>query len=134
MAAKNYKYENTRQWIRLPCSWYVKYTVAGKETPETLVTAKDVSAGGIRLETRESIEMGVLVHLKINANVPPIRQVLEMKGRVVRVHQISPGLYEWGIQFEGTSDEQRAELNKRIESLAGSERISRHKGQQWRQL
>ncbi|MBI4314018.1 MAG: PilZ domain-containing protein [Candidatus Omnitrophica bacterium] len=134
MADKGYRYENTRQWVRLPCDWYVKYQVEGKDTPETLVTAKDVSASGIRLETRETVEMGSIVHLKINANVAPLRKVLEVKGKIIRMQEISPESYEWGIQFEGMGEPEKAELNRRIESLAGRERLSRHRGQWWRRI
>ena len=134
MASKGYRYENTRQWVRLPCNWYVKYKIAGRKTPETLVIAKDVSAGGIRLETQEPVELGTQVTLKVNANVAPIREVLEITGKVVRVREISPEVYEWGIEFEDIGKEKQAELNKRIELLAGGDRVGRHKGQWWRQV
>ncbi len=130
--AKRYQYQNTRMWTRLPVDWYVKYTLAESPGPETLVTAADISAGGLRLMAQEGVPIGTRLRLKIN--VPPLRRAITATGRIVRVLPKSSAAVEWGVEFEEIAETDRTELNQQIETMAGPGRLSRHRGAWWRNI
>ena len=130
--AKRYQYQNTRMWMRLPVDWYVKYTVAESPGPEVLATAADISAGGLRLATRERVPTGTVLQLKIN--VPPLRRAIGATGRVVRVLDKPDGACEWGIEFSQIAEMDRADLNRQIEAMAGPSHLMRQRGAWWRSL
>lgn len=130
--AKRYQYQNTRIWTRLPVDWYVKYALADSPGPEALVTAADISAGGLRLMTRERVPVGTRLQLKIN--VPPLRRGIAAEGRVVRVIPRTPGTIEWGVEFEQMAETDRAELNQQIEAMVGPGRLTRQRGAWWRRV
>lgn len=129
--ADRYQYQDTRQWVRLPVDWYIKYTVAGQGGPETLAVARDASAGGLRVATKERIAVGTSLSLKINA--PVLGRTLTAIGRVIRVRETAPQLFEWGIEFEQINDQDRAEFNDRIEALSHQWR-ARQRRAWWRRI
>lgn len=123
-----YQYQNTRQWVRVPCEWYVKYAAA-PEAPEALVTARDASAGGLRLVARDSVEVGTRLHLKIN--VVPLQRTLSVVGRVAWVRAGADGQYEWGVAFEQIDEADRAALRQYTEE-AESQATQRPRRRWWR--
>lgn len=129
---KRYQYQNTRQWVRLPADWYVKYVLADGQGPEALARIRDISAGGLRLLTRERIPAGTALRLKIN--VPPILRTVPAVGRVVRVQTVDAGVFEWGVVLEQMAEMDRAELSQQIGALAGRGWVTRHRGAWWRAI
>jgi len=127
---ERYQYDNTRQWVRRPCEWYVKYTLPGRPGPSTVVKAADASGGGVRVTTREPVDVGATVSLQIH--VAALQRVVSVVGRVVRSRPVGPGTYEWAVYFEQVAGEDRAALNHHIERMAGPGRAGRHEGRWWR--
>lgn len=130
--AKRYRYQNTRQWVRLPCEWYVKYTLEGQPGPEALAMVVDAGAGGLRLRARERVPLGTRLALKIS--VPPLRRTLAAAGRVVRVEAEGEAAWGWGILFEQIAEPDRDALNQQLEAMGGHDRLARHRGAWWRRV
>ena len=127
--AERYKFENTRAWVRLPIDWYVKYTILDPPGPEALGTTRDISAGGLRMGTRQSVPLGTRLSMKINTLA--LGRAIAATGRVVRCLQQGPEAYEWGVVFEEISEQDRMELNRKIEWFQGPKGVARHQ-RSWR--
>lgn len=129
---KRYQFENTRAWVRLPAEWYVKYTIEGSDRPEALGTTRDVSAGGLRMVTRENVPVSSRARIKINTLILP--RAIQAVGRVVRVLELGQGMYEWGVAFEEINPDDRQDLNRQIEAVSGPRGMSRHRRSWWRKV
>lgn len=58
---------------------------------------KDLSLGGVRVQTDRPLDAGV--ELTLNINLSKSRQVIRIHGRVRWAREVEPGLFEAGIEF-----------------------------------
>ena len=114
----------------MPCDWYVKYAVIDPPTPEALANVLDISAGGLRIRARQTTPVGTQLQLRINS--VPIGRVISSMGKVLRVQQTAPGVWEWGVVFEEMAEQDRTELNEKIEKLQSPGNLARHRRAWWR--
>lgn len=94
----NRSYAEKRDFIRMAVDCPVQYTLLG-ETEVYWGTARDLSGGGLLLETDTAWPLGTVLWLKLvpgAARIPP----LEAEGEVVRVDPREGG-FNLGISITG---------------------------------
>ncbi len=70
----------------------------GSEGIETFdAFTRDLSLGGVRVQTDRPLESGV--ELTLTITLSKSRQVIRIHGRVRWVREVEPGLFEAGIEF-----------------------------------
>lgn len=82
---------------------YVCLDEDGNEIAEGYGTTRDLSQGGVKLETREPVESPFILLLAIDLN----QQLLEIYGNVVYSKQIENDRFFTGIRFIDTQEKQR---------------------------
>lgn len=130
---KRYKYENTRQYLRIPVSWPVKLEAASAPAGNPqLASTKDVSAGGIKVETRQMVPVGSRIQVEVY--VAPLQRAIAAQAQVVRCLMIKEGGFELGIRFLEIDAADRKTLGEAIEkSVPPRWRKSRNKSW-WRKV
>lgn len=78
-------------------------------------TLVNISAGGLRLRTDESIETGALLELQMK--MPGNREQMEIKGLAVWVDMPGAGIIECGIEFSDTNPEKLMQIDAIVEFL-----------------
>ncbi len=130
--SKQYKYDNTRQYLRLPVSWPLKCAVGAQGGDRQHVTrAKDISAGGIRVLVPENIPLGHTVHVEIH--VPPLNRVISAKGQVVRAEPQGNQI-ELGIRFVEIDPQDQTALSEAIDKFFSPDERSRQQQAWWRKI
>ncbi|MGD8387217.1 MAG: PilZ domain-containing protein [Desulfobacteraceae bacterium] len=98
--------EEKRQYPRIETNNFVSYVCVdeeGNEIAEGYGTTRDLSQGGVKLETREPLESPYVMLLAIDLN----EQLLEIRGNVVYTEEVEKGRFFIGIRFVDTEDKQR---------------------------
>lgn len=97
--------EHPRYFVNIPS------TVNLPDNGEVTATIKDVSLGGVRLESDKHVEQGTEIDVVIDGDVQ-----LEGRGIIRRVH-LKNGVYQIGVEFIRTEELQRnlEEYLKRFE-------------------
>ncbi len=98
-----------RQYPRIPCNLNVDFAVKGRFVS---CFARDISASGIFVETREKVSKDQEVVLCFTLSEDEIP--LKIKGRVVRI-----GTGGIGIRYEKLDNDQRQTLSTMIEKMKG---------------
>jgi len=111
-----------RVYARIDSKVYVRYKVfdpkaKGKEdkayTPELAAITKDMSAGGVRFNSPEHLEVGTIVDL--NLELPDEEKSIQCLARVVRVEEIVANKnYDIAVCFLDLPNAERARLNRYI--------------------
>ncbi len=81
---------------------YVCVDEDGNEIAEGFGTTRDLSQGGVKLETREPIESPYIILLSIDLK----EELLEVRGKVVHSTEVGEGRFLSGIEFVDTKDKQ----------------------------
>ncbi len=97
-----------RQHERVPVLQQVTYTDGHRIYTEFI---KDISLGGIKVESSHPMKVGSVVTVTIDTNPP-----LKLKGRVMWCRQGEDG-YEAGIQFAELSPKQQLALKTVVQTL-----------------
>jgi len=79
---------------------YVCVDDEGNEIAEGFGTTRDLSLGGIKLETNQRVESPYILLLDIDLQ----ENMLEIKGKVVHSTEVAPGVFHSGICFVDTED------------------------------
>ena len=138
---RQYRYTNTRQYLRLPASWPVKCKPRTEGSSPLVSQTKDISAGGVRvisprntgsggvtLVFPQSFSVGTLLDLEIY--VLPLSRTVKAGGQVVRAIPVSGGRFELGIRFIEINPKDQADLNEAVERLS-TRRERRRFGLSW---
>ena len=125
---KRYKYQNTRQYMRLPAAWPIKCEPKTPADASHVTATRDVSAGGFCVVTREMIPVGSRIRVEIH--VPPLDRSIQAEGQVVRCLPAHRGSFQLGIRFLEIDPKERVALNEAIEKSAGS-RVRAHQERSW---
>jgi len=130
---KGYRYENTRQYLRLPASWPIKCEPRTAADGKHVVRTKDVGAGGVAVIVEEMLPIGTHLHLEIH--VPPLNRTIPAEGQVVRCLPARRGRgFELGVYFDQIDPKDRADLNEAIERSIGPRGRTRQRSTWWRKL
>ena len=129
---KRYKYENTRQYMRLPVAWLIKCEPKIPTDVHRVTMTRDVSAGGVCVVMREMIPVGSRIRVEIH--VPPLARSIRADGQVIRCLPAHGGGFQLGIQFLEIDPKERAALNEAIEKSAGPRVRTHQKRSWWRKL
>ena len=129
---KRYKYENTRQYLRLPAIWLVKCTVLSASNGQSLDSTRNVSAGGVSLVSQERVPVGS--HLKIDLHVPPLNRSLSTNTVVVRCLPRKDGRFDLGLRFLDLSEKDRADLDQAISHSVPSRHKALQQKSWWRKI
>lgn len=130
LRGKRYKYENTRQYLRIPASWPIKWEEerTQAEMPR-LTSTKDVSAGGVRVEVREMIPVGS--RIRVEVHVPPLQRSIGAQAQVVRCLLVKGGSFELGIRFVQIDPQDQAALNEAIRRFTNPQEIAKQEKRSW---
>jgi len=82
---------------------YVCVDEDGNEIAEGYGTTRDLSLGGILLETNQPVESPYILLLDIDLQ----ENMLEVRGKVVHSTEMAPGVFQNGISFVDTEERQR---------------------------
>ncbi len=116
MQNPRYKVLNSRRHERLDASYLIKYQKVNHFDGIHVTNIKDISAGGVRFWTEESVESGELLQMKVL--LPPIGRVLHVLGKVRRVHYVEKsGIYYVGVSFYQMKAEDQQALDNFVNSL-----------------
>ena len=131
---KGYKYDNTRQYIRVPASWPIKYEQKAVSAPSDrrVTETKDISAGGVALLVQEMIPVGSRLHLEIH--VPPLQRSVTVEGQIVRCLPVRGGGFDIGIRFDQIDSADREALSGAIDKFCTPGQRVRHRGSWWRRI
>lgn len=132
LGGKKYKYPNTRQYLRLPASWPVKWEPTQHAGAPGVAATKDVSAGGIALVVREMIPAGSRIQIEIH--VPALNRSIPAQGQVVRCLLAKGGGFELGIRFAQISAEDQKALREAIDKFASPRDRSSLQRSWWRKI
>jgi c-di-GMP-binding flagellar brake protein YcgR len=102
---------------------YVCVDEDGNEVAEGFGTTRDLSLGGIKLETRQVVDSPYILLLDIDLQ----EQMLEIRGEVVHSREVKPGVFHTGIRFVDTEEKQQNIVKSFVRSHAQT-RASRKKG------
>ena len=131
LTGKGYKYQNTRQYLRLPASWPVKFEQGAQALPP-LSSTKDVSAGGVSLTLPNPIPIGSPLRLEIS--VPPLSRSIAAQGRVVRCLPMQRGGFDVGIRFEQIGPGDQKDLREAVEQFIPPRERERAAKAWWRKV
>jgi c-di-GMP-binding flagellar brake protein YcgR len=95
-----------RRHPRIETSNFVTYYCIdedGNEVAEGFGTAKDLSQGGLKLETQESVDTPFILIMVIDLE----DEILEIKGKVVYSTEAEKGNFFSGIRFVDTEEKQK---------------------------
>ena len=111
--------DERREFGRISQAFEVRYRVYG-EFGETWTNAMSVnlSAGGMRIQSREPIVEGARV--EIDVNLPHVGGRLILRGRIVWTQLKAVGVVEHGLIFEDVSPEQAASVDSLVRFLGRS--------------
>ena len=114
--------EERRRDIRIDKTLSVRYTVEKKPRLAINSVTKNISTGGMLLETCEKLMVETLLGLEIE--IPNYRKAIAADGKVVwvkenpQVDQAGKRVFNTGIKFVNMKDRQKEFLNQYISSLA----------------
>ena len=129
---KRYKYDNTREYVRLPAYWRIKCELMTPTENHKILSTKDVSAGGISAMVPEMIPADTRIQVEIH--VPPIDRVIIATAQVVRCQPAQKG-FELGIRFLEINAQDQAALKQAIEKHYGPAKKARQeRGAWWRNI
>jgi len=130
---QRYKYQNTRQYLRLPISWPVKCEPTTQQAQEGrhVTATQDVSAGGMRMVVREEVPVDSEVILEIH--VPPLERTIQAVGKVLRCQPSRRG-FELGVRFERIDPRDQVALNEAVEQFYSPRKRVRHQQSWWRRI
>jgi len=114
---QKYSAKNARQFKRLKAFYLVKYQVSGKGDAPRLTNVRDISAGGVKFLTEESLPEDASIKLSIL--VPTLQRTLEAKAKILRVSRGKEGItYSVAVKFTDISGEDKLALNQFVEDIA----------------
>lgn len=116
-----------RRHPRIETSNVVNYVCVdddGNEIAEGFGTTRDLSLGGIKLETRQPVESPYILLLDIDLQ----EQMLEIRGKVAYSTEVKPGVFHTGIQFVDTEDKQRDIVKSFVKSHSRTKAAGREGG------
>jgi len=102
---------------------YVCVDDEGNEIAEGFGTTRDLSLGGIKLETNQPVESPYILLLDIDLQ----EKMLEIKGKVVHSTEVAPGVYDTGICFVDTEDRHHEIVRSFVKALIRKKAQSRRK-------
>ncbi len=117
-----------RQHPRIETSNFVTFVCVdddGNEIAEGFGTTRDLSLGGVKLETPHPVESPYILLLDIDLQ----EQMLEIRGEVVHSTEVEPGKFHSGIRFVDTEDKQRDIVRNFVKSHARSKASAAQKGE-----
>ena len=129
---KRYRYENTRQYLRLKASWPIRYRLVSDPGGERLTTTQDVGAGGVSLVVEEEISKGSRLQLELS--VTPLDRRVDAEGEVVRQLPIKRSGFEIGVQFVKMDPQDRSALNEMVQQFIPAHRQARELSPWWRTI
>ena len=103
-----------RRMDRLPVVLSVSY---GRVTSDLLGRSRDLSVGGMCLETATALPEGSYVNLKFFLEAD--EESIVTPAQIVRVQATDEGLYEVGIRFLALPEESHRRLQRFLENFAG---------------
>jgi len=90
---------DNRHYFRMMVNAEVQLMINDPETGRTLDgICRDLSASGMSVDVDEPLEMGTLLHVRLdsaNASIPP----LDASAKVIRCSQESEEVYQLGLAF-----------------------------------
>ncbi|MFH1776365.1 MAG: PilZ domain-containing protein [Candidatus Omnitrophota bacterium] len=111
--------DERRRYVRLDAGVEVKYSVFSSDAVPLLTTAKEISAGGIRIFTGEKLDIGTKVYLAIK--LPGSETPIEGEAEVVWVEEFMiiseprPSTkFEVGLSFITIDEENINQISKYI--------------------
>ncbi len=129
---RGYKYENTRQYLRLPAAWPIKCEPQTAADSTHVVSTKDVGAGGIAVEMQQMVPVGSRIRIEIH--VPPLNRSIQAMGQVVRCLPKPDGRFELGIRFQQIEPQEQTALNEAIQKFLPRRHASRKRSHWWRKV
>ncbi len=125
METVRYKVLNSRRHPRVDVSYLIKYQKVHQFDGIHVSNIKDISAGGVRFWTDESVMEGELLQMKIL--LPPLGHVLHVLGKVRRVRGVErSGVYYVGVSFYQMRAEDQQQLEAFVNRLLSPARESGH--------
>jgi len=109
--------EEQRRYPRIETNNFVSYVCVDEdnnEIAEGYGTTRDLSQGGVKLETRQPLESPYVLLLAIDLN----EQLLEIRGKVVYSKEVKDGRFFTGIRFVDTEEKQREVVLNFVKSHA----------------
>jgi len=100
-----------RKHARIPITAKVSRIEDGKKN---FYFTKDLSVGGIFIVTREDIPIGTEIDLELA--VQGVKELLKIRGRVVRIEKDGDKIEGYGVQFINILDEDSLSIKKLLES------------------
>jgi len=111
------KIKNRRRHKRFRACYLVKYQVKGKDEPR-ITNVVDLSAGGVRFWTRETLPESSILNLSIY--VPPLERTINAWAQVVRIRRAKEGglVYYVAVSFIDLRPEDKEAINQFAETLS----------------
>ena len=108
-----------RQFSRVPQLFDVQYRLTGTLGESWRETkTSNVSAGGIRFRSEETLELGDSLEIRIE--LPGMRERLVLNGRVIWNQLQASGVMEHGVQFLDLKPEQQLQIDNLVQFLKKS--------------
>ena len=108
-----------RSFHRIPQPIPTRYRVSGGLGSSWVSgTLVNISASGLRFRAQELLEKGALVEFE--AQVPGLREVLNVKGRVIWTSYQASGVAEMGVQFSDVTLRQQYQIDNFVSFLRAS--------------
>ena len=119
---KRYKVFNSRKYKRLKAPYLLKYRLHGSMGDVRLANLKDVSSGGLRFYTHESLPKGT--SLELNLLIPPDR-VVTATAKVLYTRHMSSSFYHVSVCFSEMAQSDQKILAQFIHNIEADEKLSR---------
>lgn len=105
-----------RRFPRIPEPFEVQYRVFGDLAASwNTVMTVNLSAGGVRFRSPETLEPGNALELKVQ--LAGFNQMLTLRGSVIWGRLQSPGVMEYGVQFVDVAMPQQIQIDRLVHFL-----------------
>lgn len=107
-----------RRFDRVPAGFGLESECRSDQMPANTwssIAVVDLSAGGLRFHSRESLGLGELIDVRIR--LPNLAKPLALRARVVRRGSPGPGGRECAAEYLDVTPDQRAEIDELVQFL-----------------
>lgn len=125
--AKKYKAFNSRRYKRLTAPYLVKYRRSGSNEDLRIANLKDISSGGMRFYTYESLPKGTSIEAKVL--IPP-DCMIEAIARILYTRQVSASFHHISVSFTEMPQSDQKVLAQFVRNIAEDKELYRMIDQQ----
>ena len=119
---KKYKVFNSRRYKRLRAPYLMKYRLCGSVEDSRIANLKDISSGGLRFYTHESLPKGTSI--EVNVLIPPDR-VITALAKVLYTRQVSASFHHVSVCFSEMSQSDQKVLAQFVRNIETDKELSR---------